>query len=70
MAGRLGQRAGKLVGVEIEDADRIAAGDIKPAVGAVRRDVVNPPGGRNLSGSKDFVGLGRTVLGRRAFGET
>jgi hypothetical protein len=39
-SGRLGQGARELVGVEVEDTHRIPAGDINPAVDAVRRDVV------------------------------
>src|SRR5438552_18532003 len=70
MPGRLGQGARELVGIEVEDTDRIAAGDIDPAVDAVRRDVVNPPGGGNLRGGKNLVGLGRDVVGRSDWGET
>ena len=65
MPGRLGQSARELVGIEVEDTDRIAAGDINPAVDAVRRNVVNPPGGGNLRGGKNLVGLGRGVVGRQ-----
>src|SRR5580700_4403076 len=65
MPGRLGQGARELVGIEVEYADRIAARDINTAVGAVRRDVVNPSGGGNLRGSKNLVGSGRSVVGRR-----
>ena len=60
----IGQGARELVGIEVEYTDRIAAGDINPAVDAVRRDVVNPSGGRNLSGGKNLVGLGLGVVGR------
>ena len=70
MPGRLGQGARELVGIEVEYTDRIAAGDINPAVDAVRRDVVNPPGGGNLRGGKNLVGLGRDVVGRSDLGET
>jgi hypothetical protein len=69
MPRRVGQGARKLVGIEIEYTDRIAAGDVDPAVNAVRRDVVNPPGGGNLCGGKYLVGLGRAVVGRCDLGE-
>ena len=70
MPGRLGQGARELVGIEIEYTDRIAAGDINPAVDAVRRDVVNPPGGGNLRGGKNLVGFDCGVVSRCDFGET
>src|SRR5207302_1544975 len=70
MPGRLGQGARELVGIEVEDTDRIAAGDINPAVEAVRRDVINPPGGGDLRGGKNLVGLGRDVVARSDLGKT
>jgi hypothetical protein len=64
------QGARELVGVEVEDAHSIPTGDINPAVDAVRRNIVNPPGGGNLRGGKNLVGLGREVVGRSDLGKT
>jgi hypothetical protein len=64
MPGRVGQGARELVGIEVEYADRIAAGDIYSAVVAVRGDVINSPGGWNLRGGKNPVVPGRFVIGR------
>src|ERR1700733_2376701 len=69
MPGRIGQSARELVGIEVENTDRIAAGDINPAIDAVRSNVVDPPGGGNLRGGKYLVGLGRDVVGRHEGGE-
>src|SRR5262249_45259900 len=60
----------ELVGIEVEYADRVAAGDVYPAVVAVRRDVINSPGGRDLRGGKNLVGPGRAVVGRGDVAET
>lgn len=68
--GRIVQRAHELVGIEIKYTNRIAAGDISPAVDAVRRDVVDPAGGGNLRGGENLVRLGRDVSGRSDLGET
>jgi len=69
MPGGVGERAHKLVRIEVEYTDRAAAGDIDAAIDTVRRDVVDPPGGRNPCGGKELVALGRDVVGRSALGE-